>query len=83
MLRPVKSGLGGHDGGASGVDGGVEKSSIPISKRGRMAGSDHPTFSDFVWSNNEFASENQNDQDKTESPEDGDAHPSSSCFNHS
>ena len=31
--RTVKSGLGGHDDGASGVDEGVEKASIPIPKR--------------------------------------------------
>ena len=46
-LRPVKAGLGGHDDGASGVDDGVEKSSIRISKRGRTAMSEYPTFSGF------------------------------------
>ena len=47
-LRGVKSGLGGHDAGVSGGDAGVKNTSIPITKRGRMAMSNHPTFSDFV-----------------------------------
>ena len=46
-LRPVKSGLGGHDAGVSGGDEGVEDTSIPILKPGRTGMSDHPTFSGF------------------------------------
>ena len=46
-LRPVKAGLGGHDDGVSGVDEGVEKASIPLWKRGRVAWSGHSTISDF------------------------------------
>ena len=59
-LRPVKSGLGGHDDGVSGDDEGVERSSILLSKRRRLAVSDHATFSDFVGSDNESACEKQN-----------------------
>ena len=46
-LRGVKAGLGGHDAGVSGGDAGVEDISIPISKRGRLALSESPTFSGF------------------------------------
>ena len=56
--RTVKAGLGGHDDGASGVDDGVETTSIPLSKRGRSALSDCPTFSDFCGQVNDFGSEN-------------------------
>ena len=64
-LRRVKSGLGGHDDGVSGVDEGVENASIPITKRGRMAMSNHPTFSDFVVVGSENDSEKLNPIDKT------------------
>ena len=56
--RPVGAGLGGHDDGASGVDEGVESSSLLLSKRGRSALSDCPTFSDFCGQVNDFQSEN-------------------------
>ena len=46
--RRVKSGLGGPDAGVSGVVEGVERSSFPLSKRGRLVLSDYPTFSGFV-----------------------------------
>ena len=59
-LRPVKAGLGGHDDGVSGDDEGVEKASIPLWKRGRMAWSDHPTFSDFRRFENENDTARQN-----------------------
>ena len=58
-LRPVEAGLGGHDDGASGVDDGVEISSLPYCKRGRSAQSDCPTFSDYVGADNQFVSEMQ------------------------
>ena len=35
--RTVKAGLGGHEAGVFGVDEGVENTSIPLRKRGRMA----------------------------------------------
>ena len=35
-LRRVKAGLGGHDAGVWGVEEGVENTSSPISKRGRL-----------------------------------------------
>ena len=82
-VRPIKVGLGGHDDGASGVDGGVEKSSTSYSKVGPMAWSDHATFSGFVGSDSEFACENKNDPDQTESPEDIDSYPSISSISHS
>ena len=63
-LRPVKAGLGGHDDGVSGDDEGVEKASIPLRKRGRMAWSDHPTFSDFRRFENENDTARQNHIDK-------------------
>ena len=55
-LRRVKAGLGGHDAGVWGVDEGVEKTSLPISKRGRPARSDYPTFSEFAGVENNFGS---------------------------
>ena len=64
-LRRVESGLGGHDAGVSGGDAGVKNTSIPISKRGRMALSDNPTFSDFVVVGSENDSARQNTIDKT------------------
>ena len=51
--------LGGHDDGASGVDDGVENASLPLSKRGRLAMSDCPTFSVFCGQVNDFGSENK------------------------
>ena len=59
-LRTVEAGLGGHDAGVSGDDEGVSMTSFPITKRGRLALSDCPTFIGFVWSGNENISENQN-----------------------
>ena len=64
-LRGVKAGLGGHDDGVSGDDEGVEKASIPLWKRGRMAWSDNPTFSDFVVVGSENDNAWQNTIDKT------------------
>ena len=58
-LRTVEAGLGGHDAGVSGVDEGVSMSSFPISKRGRLALPDCPTFSGFVASGNENTGENR------------------------
>ena len=45
--RRVESGLGGHDDGASGVNEGVERPLIQLSKRGRLALPDCPTFGEF------------------------------------
>ena len=59
-LRRVKAGLGGHDDGVSGDDEGVENASTPLWKRGRMAMSDHPTFSDFRRFENENDTARQN-----------------------
>ena len=53
-LRPVKAGLGGHDAGVSGVDDGVENTSIPLRKRGRTVLSDCATFNDISGVNKEF-----------------------------
>ena len=47
-LRPVESGLGGHDDGVSGDDAGVENASIPLWKRGRLALSVSLTISVFA-----------------------------------
>ena len=48
MLRGVKSGLGGHDAGASEVDEGVENASLQLSEWRRLALSESPTFSGFT-----------------------------------
>ena len=64
-LRPVKAGLGGHDDGVSGGDAGVEDTSIPLRKRGRMALSEYPTFSDFRRVENENDTEKQNNLNMT------------------
>ena len=65
VLRPVESGLGGHEDGVSGDDEGVENASIPLWERGRMAMSESLSISDFEaeWKDN--ASENQNLNDIT------------------
>ena len=55
-LRPVESGLGGHEEGVIGVDGGVKNSSLPLRKRGRMSGSECPTFSGFTGVENDHVS---------------------------
>ena len=68
-LRRVKAGLGGHDDGVSGVDEGVEETSIPISKRGRMALSEYPTFSGFWAVGSETDSAMQNHFEETASPD--------------
>ena len=57
--RTVEAGLGGHDAGVSGVDEGVESASLPLSKLGRLAWSDCPTFSGFCGQVNDFRSENK------------------------
>ena len=61
-LRTVKSGLGGHEVCLFGVDKGVTNPSPLILKRGRMAMSKCPTFSDIggVW--NDIVNENRNDK---------------------
>ena len=46
-LRPLESGLGGHDAGVFGVEEGVETTRLPLLKRGRTAVSECATFSDF------------------------------------
>ena len=46
--RPVESGLGGHEEGVFGDDDGVESSSLPLRKRGRMPMLNRPTFYIFV-----------------------------------
>ena len=57
--RPVEACLGGQDDGASVVDEGVETPSLQISKLGRLAMSDRPTFSGFCGQVNDFRSENK------------------------
>ena len=64
-LRTVKSGLGGHDAGVCGVGEWVENASFPMTKRGRLALSDCPTFSDFVGVEKYCSSERGNDIDAT------------------
>ena len=59
-LRPVKSGLGGHDDGVWGVDDGVKNSSLPLRKRGRTAGSGCATFSGFTGVENDYVGEKRN-----------------------
>ena len=81
-LRPVKSGLGGDADGVSGDDEGVKMSSVLLSKRRRLAVSDHATFSDFVGSDNESACENQNCLNVTESYDFVGACSSSFSLNH-
>ena len=51
-----------------GVDEGSKKTSLPLSKRGRLALSECPTFSDFGRSDNENIGENRN-TDEIESTE--------------
>ena len=52
--RPVESGLGGHEEGVFRVDEGVENTSIPLRKRGRMVLSDCATFNGISGVNKEF-----------------------------
>ena len=47
MLRPVESGLGGHEEGVFGVDDMVENTSLSLLKLGRTAWPKRATFSDF------------------------------------
>ena len=61
-LRPVKAGLGGHEAGVSGVDEGVEKTSLPILKGGRMALFVCTTFSDFLGVGNDVFVEKRNNK---------------------
>ena len=56
-LRPLESGLGGHDAGVFWVDEGVETTSLPLQKRGRTAVSECAAFSDFGGSVDENVSE--------------------------
>ena len=46
--RPVESGLGGHEEGVSGVDDGVENTSLLFWKRVRMTTLESAPFSDFT-----------------------------------
>ena len=59
-LRPLESGLGGHDAGVSRVDEGVETTSLPLLKWGRTALSECAAFSDFRGSIDENVSEKRN-----------------------
>ena len=59
-LRPVKAGLGGHEEGVGGVDEGVEKTSLPLWKRGRVAMSERQTSSDFRGAEKDFVNEKRN-----------------------
>ena len=64
-VRRVKAGLGGHDAGVSGVDDGVENTSFPISKQGRLALSECPTFNGFKGIKGDFRSETKNGLEET------------------
>ena len=71
-----RSGSEAHQGGPGrpgvgcfGGRRGVKKSSVSMSKWGRMAASDRPTFSDLVGVDNENVSENGICFDETESSE--------------
>ena len=55
--RRVKAGLGGHEAGVLGVDEGVEKTSLPLWKRGRVAMSERQTSSDFRGAEKDFVNE--------------------------
>ena len=59
-LRPVKSCLGGHEAGVLGVGEGVEKTSIPMLKRGRMALSECATFMAFIRVENDYDCKKRN-----------------------
>ena len=65
-LRTVKSGLGGHDDGASGDDEG-SKSNRYRYRNGDEGVSDSATFSGFVGADNHFVSENQSCLNETKS----------------
>ena len=64
-VRRVKAGLGGHDAGVSGVDDGVENTSFPISKRGRLALPECPAFSGFWCLEGEKVGVKQNCMNET------------------
>ena len=61
-LRPVKAGLGGHEAGVFGVDEGVENTSIPLRKRGRMVLSDCATFNGIRGVEYAFVDDKLNDK---------------------
>ena len=61
-LRPVESGLGGHEEGVRGVDEGVENASPPFRKRGGTALSECATFSDFTGVPNDVVNEKRDDK---------------------
>ena len=65
----IKAILGDHESGVSGGWRGVKKTSLPLSKWGRLAVPECATFSDFVGVDNENVNENRNDFDETESSE--------------
>ena len=56
-LRPLESGLGGHDAGVFWVEEGVETTRLPLLKRGRTAVSECVAFSDIRGSMDENVSE--------------------------
>ena len=66
--RPVKAGLRDHEEGVSGVDGGVENTSLPLRKRGRMTTSVCATFSDFIVVENQNDSDNHNRKKRRRCP---------------
>ena len=63
--RAVKSGLGGHDDRASGVDDGVERAPLPLCKRGRSAMSEYVPFSGFCGKGNDLGREKTKALDRT------------------
>ena len=65
LVRCVKAGLGGHDAGVSWVEEGVENTSSLISKRGRLALSECPTFSGFWCKEGDFRSETKTGLEET------------------
>ena len=81
--RPIKAGLGDQESGVSGGRRGVKNGSIWSSKRGLLAVSDCPTFSDFGGADSENVSENRNDFYGIDSSEVEDASPSTTSIAHS
>ena len=58
-LRGAEGCLRGNDDVVCAVDEGVESAPLPLCKRGRLAMSDCPTFSDFCGQVNDFGSGNK------------------------
>ena len=61
-LRPVESGLGGHEEGVIRVDAGVKNSSLLLWKWGRTAGSEGATLRCFTGVENDGISGNCEDK---------------------